>query len=107
MTGRNQGAPCSREPNVPEPMARLASLVTKAELVELLWAVMQVGSLTSTSTADGLRRLVVLINTKRRRADSMRRPLDASRLNGPGVSELREACFAARQLELSSEGAKP
>ena len=101
MTGRNQGAVCSREPRVPPPVARLASLVTKAELVELLWFSLGIASpMTGATPFDRLVALVRVINLRRREADPMRRTLDASKLNGAGVAELREACGTAARLEL-------
>lgn len=98
-----QGRVCARKPNVPPGMARLAALITKAELVELVWDAFGIGEtamgMPKSSTFDRLVTLVMAINGHRRLADPGRLPLDASKLGGVGVAELREACGEALRLD--------
>jgi len=105
------GRASAREPNVPPAVARLGALLSKAELIELLWSascnVETMINVRPSSTYQRLVGLIAAINRKRRRQDPLRGPIDASRLNGAGVAELREASAEALRWDRNGERAKP
>lgn len=93
MTGRNQGRPSARDPNVPAEVARLAAMLTKAELTELLWHAWQASDSKRQNLTPhwALVWLIVEINRRRRAADPYCTTLDASRMSGAGIDGLRQA----------------